>query len=41
MAFLLLTEHYISNVTLNIHGKVYAPSVHKVTKVTPTGSGVK
>ena len=36
MAFLLLTENYISKATLNIYGKVYAPSLHKVTKVTPS-----
>ena len=34
---ILLTNNYISKATLNIHGKVYAPSVHKVTKVTPSG----
>ena len=36
MAFLLLTENYISKATLYIHGKVDGPSVHKVTKVTPS-----
>ena len=35
--FLLLTENYISKAALNIHGKVDAPSVHKATKVTPSG----
>ena len=41
MAFLLLTNNYISKTTLNIHWKVYDPSVHKVTKVTPSGEADK
>ena len=38
MAFLLLTDNYISKAALNINGKVDASSVHKVglTKVTPS-----
>ena len=36
MEFLLVDrELYFKSSMLNIHGKVYAPSVHKVTKVTP------
>ena len=31
MAFLLLTNNYISKATLNIHWNIDAPSVHKVT----------